>query len=83
MISPAPSASRVEQYAAEAAAAHDITPEDLMGRGRAVKLVRARCVVWKRLFDEGFSMNAIALAVGRHHTTVMHALRKPETATSR
>jgi chromosomal replication initiation ATPase DnaA len=76
MTSRAPSASRVERYAAEAAAAHDIAPEDVMGKGRTVAFVRARCAVWQRLSDEGFSLYAIGQAVGRHHTTVMHALRK-------
>ena len=76
MTGRAPSASRVERYAAEAAAAHDVTPEDVMGTGRTVPFVRARWEVWKPLSDEGFSLYAIGQAVGRHHTTIMHALRK-------
>ena len=76
MISPAPSASRIERYAAEAAAAHAVQPEDVMGSARTVAIVQARWTMWKRLFDEGFSTSSIARAVGRHHTTVMHALRK-------
>jgi chromosomal replication initiation ATPase DnaA len=47
-----------------------------MGRGRTVAVVRARVALWKRLSNEGFTMYAIGQAVGRHHTTVMHALRK-------
>jgi chromosomal replication initiation ATPase DnaA len=47
-----------------------------MGRGRTVAVVRARVALWKRLSDDGFSLYAIGQAVGRHHTTVMHALRK-------
>lgn len=76
MTGRAPSASRVERYAAEAAAAHDVTPQDVMGKRRTVAAVRARRVVCKRLSDEGFSLYAIGQAVGCHHTTVMHALRK-------
>jgi chromosomal replication initiation ATPase DnaA len=76
MTSRAPSASRVAQYAAEAAAAQDVNPEARMGRGRTVAVVRARVALWKRLSDDGFSLYAIGQAVGRHHTTVMHALRK-------
>jgi chromosomal replication initiation ATPase DnaA len=76
MISPAPSASRIERYAAEVAAAHDLQPADVMGSARTVAIVQARWAMWKRLFDEGFSTSSIARAVGRHHTTVMHALRK-------
>lgn len=71
-----PSASRVERYVAEAAAAHDITREDVMGTGRTVAFVCARWTVWKRLSNEGFSLHAIGQAVGRHHTTIMHALKK-------
>jgi chromosomal replication initiation ATPase DnaA len=29
----------------------------------------------KRFADDGFSTSSIARAVGRHHTTVMHALK--------
>lgn len=75
-MSPAPSKSRIAQHAAEAAAAHGVTPEDVMGRGRTVGVVRARVALWQRLSDEGFSLYAIGQAVDRHHTTVMHALRK-------
>jgi chromosomal replication initiation ATPase DnaA len=76
MISPAPSASRIERYAAEVAAAHDVEPDDVMGSARTVAIVQARWALWKRLFDDGFSTSSIARSVGRHHTTVMHALRK-------
>ncbi|RYF50288.1 MAG: hypothetical protein EOO38_06030 [Cytophagaceae bacterium] len=76
MTSRAPSVSRVEQYAAEAAAAHDITAEDVMGNGRSIEFVQARWSMWRRLSDEGFTLYAIGQAVGRHHTTIMHALRK-------
>ncbi len=76
MISPAPSASRIERYAAEAAAAHGVEPAEVMGTARTFALVQARWAVWKRLSNEGFSTSSIARAVGFHHTTVMHALRK-------
>ena len=72
----APSGSRVEQHAAEAAAAHNIRSEDVMGTGRTVAFVGAKWTMWKRLFDEGRSMNAVSLAVVSHHTTIMHGLRK-------
>lgn len=75
MISAEPSASRVEQYAAEAAAAYFVEPSDVMGTGRTVAFVEARRAVWRRLADEGFSTSSIARAVGRHHTTVRHALK--------
>lgn len=45
MIGRAPSASRVERYAAEAAAAHDIAPANVIGTGRTVAFVCARCVI--------------------------------------
>ncbi len=47
-----------------------------MGTGRTVAFVCARWTVWKRLSNEGFSLHAIGQAVGRHHTTIMHALKK-------
>ena len=76
MTGRAPSALRVERYAAEAASTYGISATDVMGTARTVAFVSARCVMWKRLYDEGFSKAAIGRAVGRHHTTVMHALRK-------
>lgn len=76
MITPAPSASRIKRYAAEAAAAHDVEPADVMGTARTVAFVQARWAMWKRLSDEGFSIASIARAFGRHHTTVLYALRK-------
>jgi len=76
MISPAPSASRIERYAAEAAAAHDVKPADVIGPARTVTIVQARWAMWKRLSKDGFSTSSIARAVGCHHTTVMHALKK-------
>ncbi len=76
MTSRAPSVSRVERYAVEVAAAYGIAASDVMGTARTADFVSARWAMWKRLFDDGFSMAAIGRAVGRHHTTVMHALRK-------
>lgn len=76
MFSPAPSASRIKRYAEEAAATHNVEPQDVMSATRAVAPVKARWAMWKRLSDEGFSIASIARAVGRHHTTVMYALRK-------
>ena len=75
-MSQAPPSSRVAQYAAEAAAANDLHPDDVMGTARTVSFVRARCQVWQRLYDDGFGMAAIGKAVGRRHTTVRHALTK-------
>lgn len=76
MISPAPSASRIERYAAEAAAAHGVDPAEVTGTARTAEIVQARWAMWKRLSKEGFSTSSIARAVGCHHTTVRHALRK-------
>lgn len=76
MISPAPSASRLERYAAEAAATYGVEPAEVTGTARTGAIVQARWAMWKRLSKEGFSTSSIARAVGCHHTTVMHALRK-------
>jgi chromosomal replication initiation ATPase DnaA len=77
-MSHTPSPSRVAQYAAEAAADNNVDPADVMGTARTASFVRARCHMWRRLYEDGFSMAEIGKAVGRHHTTVMHALRKDE-----
>ena len=82
MITAEPSTSRVEQYAAGAASAFFLTRADVMGAGRSVVLVEARRgearrAMWKRFADDGFSTSSIVRAVGRHHTTVMHAQKTP------
>jgi chromosomal replication initiation ATPase DnaA len=73
MITAEPS-TRVEQYAAEAAAIYYVETADVTGTGRSAPFVKAGKAVWQRLADEGFSTSSIARAVGQHHTTVMHAL---------
>lgn len=75
MVTAEPSTSRVEQYAAEAAAVYSVETADVTGTGRSASFVKAGRAVWQRLADEGFSTSSIARAVGQHHTTVMHALK--------
>ena len=75
MITAEPSTSWVEQYAAEAASAYFLTRADVMVAGRSVVFVEARRAMWKRFADDSSSTSSIVRAVGRHHTTVMHALK--------
>ena len=48
----------------------------LMAKQRA-KDAAARQTVMRRLRADGFSLAQIGRMVGRHHTTVLHATRKP------
>jgi chromosomal replication initiation ATPase DnaA len=77
-MSHTPSPSRAAEYAAEAAAANNVDPVDVMGTARTVSFVSARCHMGRRLHEDWYSIAAIGKAVGRHHTTVMHGLRKDE-----
>lgn len=48
----------------------------IMGKSRRVPIVQARWAVWRRLSEvHGMSANAIALAWGCNHATILHALR--------
>lgn len=69
---------RVRLYAAIAAANHGTTADLILRRGppwgsRAANAARRE--LWKRLRDDGFTLNQIGNWTGRHHTTVYHGLR--------
>lgn len=69
---------RVRLYASIVAAKHGTTAALVLQRGspwgnRAA--TAARRELWKRLRDDGFSLNQIGTWTGRHHTTVFHGLR--------
>lgn len=67
---------RVERYLDEAAERHQTTREAILSDARETAEVAARREVMQRLHDDGFSMMRIGRWLGRHHTTVLHHLRK-------
>ena len=52
------------------------TVDDLRSRSRRAPLLEVRCRVIERLRIDGWSTPAIGLAVGRHHSTVLHHLER-------
>ena len=85
-MSRTPAPTRIATYVEEAAAAHGVEPlavmhDRPMGRNRGSPchpVALARRAVWHRLRADGFGVAAIGRATGFHHTTVIHALRRPE-----
>lgn len=70
--------TRSERHArllAEAAFIHGVKPADIMGRSRDWKVVRARRQMMTRYREAGYTLPRIAAIFGRHHTTVMAAIR--------
>lgn len=52
---------------------------DLLSDCRLSELVRLRHAWWQRLAALGWTASEIGRHVGRHHTTILHALRKEMT----
>lgn len=58
------------------AARHGVTKDDLRGPSRKPHLVRARWEAMAILREHGLSLPAIGLMFNRHHTAVLHGLRR-------
>jgi hypothetical protein len=71
--------SRPATVLGQTAADHGVTVVDLLGRSRGRALVAARTDAAHRLRSLGWSTTDIShLLGGRHHTTILHALAKPQ-----
>lgn len=55
---------------------YKLTPDDIRGPCRRKHFVRARRAVMEVLRERGLSLPAIGLIVNRHHTAVLHGLRR-------
>lgn len=58
------------------AAHYRLTPDDIRGPCRRKHVVKARRAVMEVLRYRGLSLQAIGLIVNRHHTAVLHGLRR-------
>lgn len=58
------------------AAHYKLTPDDIRGPCRRAHIVRARRAVMEVLRERGLSLPAIGLIINRHHTAVLHGLRR-------
>lgn len=67
---------RVRQYAEEAAQRFDATAEDILGPSRRRGPFLGRRAVILRLRADGFSFPQIGRWLGRHHTTILSAMRE-------
>ena len=70
-----PMPPRVRDYAAAAAREHGVSVADVLGRGRTAPVYAARRRVMRQLRVDGFTLTLIGRWMGRHHSTVVHALR--------
>lgn len=52
-----------------------VSLEDVFGAGKTASLVRARVECWHFMRNRGSSYPEIGDLWGRHHTTIMHALK--------
>jgi len=58
-----------------------ISPMEIVGPVRTGRLVAARHAAWWLLREiSGLSMAMIGRLVGRHHTSILHAIRTPSVA---
>lgn len=54
-----------------------IPASSILGRSHDAMAVAVRHRLWRIMRDSGLSINAVSMVVGRHHTSVMYALRTP------
>ena len=66
---------RIRSYLAAAAQAEGVTVEDVLSTSRRAPVYAARQRVMRQLRGDGFSLPLIGRWMGRHHSTVVHALR--------
>ena len=60
-----------------------IPPEAIVGPSRRADVVAARWEVAKAMREQGAGLAVIGAAVHRHHSTIIHALKKGVPAWSR
>lgn len=70
-----PIRARFEEILTEVCAAHLVSREELLGRGRRQDVVAARREFCVRARREGASYPVIAWFVGRDHTSIMYLVR--------
>jgi chromosomal replication initiation ATPase DnaA len=66
---------RVQAYAAEAANIHRVPVDAVLGRDTHAQVCDARRRVMLALYRDGYSLSAIGRWLGRHPSTVLHAVR--------
>lgn len=66
----------VRLLAATLAEETGIPVAEILGDGRDAQVVAVRHRLWAMLHGTGLSLTAIGMITGRHHTTILHAIRK-------
>ena len=56
----------------------DVCPQEIMSDNRSRTTVKARHAIQKAMSLRGNSTTKIGMAMGRDHTSVMHALRRAD-----
>jgi chromosomal replication initiation ATPase DnaA len=66
-----------ELLVANAARTFECSRADVFGRCQQHHIVQARAEVARRLRERGWSLPRIGRVLDRHHTSILHLLRKP------
>ncbi len=53
-----------------------VNPDDVLGESRRPAYTLPRMLYWKLMRREGYTLAEIGRLNGRHHSTVIHALRR-------
>ena len=57
-----------------------ISVKDIMGKSRKAPIARARFLCWFVARQQGMTLQQIARAFGRDHTTILHGIQREEAA---
>lgn len=68
--------SRIDDIMRAVCVKHEVTPAHIKGKWRVLDVVRARHEAMYQLRRLGLSYPRIGQLLGRHHTSVMHGVRK-------
>ncbi len=70
-----PRLSRIHEIIEKTRLRHGISRAEIMGQSRAPRVSWPRQEAMAQAVKEGFSLQVVADQFGRHHTTVLHAVR--------
>lgn len=73
-----PTRLQARDFATKIAENNHMTLDDVTGPSRHAPVVRVRWTIIRALHRQGMSLSAIARLMNRHHTSILHALRKTQ-----
>lgn len=70
----------INEIVAQVAELTCLPAKDIMGRSRKAPIAQARFLVWFVARQQGMTLQQIARAFGRDHTTILHGIQREEAA---